>query len=109
MWSQPFQPKGPTYLVTTTAVQVSTSDNTPAAGYRVRNLSTVSAGYIAWYPPIAVGAPTITSIPPSVLTSAPNTIGIVAGAVEKFVLPPNAWLQASAGAQFEVTPGEGGD
>lgn len=106
MYDSAFTPRGPTFLVATTPVQVVTTDNTPAEGYRIRNLG-AAAAYIGWSPVLASGSvPTITVAAPGANASA-NTMGMLGTSIETFTLPPNAWFQASAGASFEITPGEG--
>lgn len=102
-----FTPKGPTVLVTTSAVQVlPTQDGERCTAYRVRCLV---SGYLAWaVSEIAVGAtPAITAAAPSAGTPSPNTVGMLANAVETFTLPQSAWFKSSVVNGFEVTPGEG--
>ena len=100
-------PKGPTVLVGTTVVQVNAANpNEYSVSYRVRCLVTA---YLAWSTnnDVTPGAPVITATAPSAGTSQPNTLGMTAGAVETFTLPPNAWFVSSVAAAFEVSPGEG--
>jgi hypothetical protein len=98
--SSAFQPQGPTYLVGTAAVQI--TSGTGSCCYRVRNLAAVTQ-YFTWG-----NASTVTSVgAPSLGTPSANTFGLLASSVETFELPGNVWLIASSATGFEVTPGEG--
>lgn len=101
-----FTPKGPTILVTTSVQQaLPTQDADRATSYRVRCLV---AGYLTWATPeISTTPPTITAAAPTAAVPAVNTIGMLAGGVETFTLPQNAYFKSSVANGFEVTPGEG--
>lgn len=103
-----FTPRGQTYLVTTSAVQIKTNDNSYAVSYRVRNLST-NIAYFAWAPADPLGATiTIGSVTTPVAgTPSTNVIGMFPESVEVFSLPPNVWLKSDTANAFEVIPGEG--
>lgn len=103
-----FTPRGKTYLVTTSAVQIQTNDNVSAISYRVRNLSTNTA-YFAWAPAQPVGGTvTIGSVTtPTAGSPVANVIGMFPESVEVFTLPPNVWLKSDTANAFEVIPGEG--
>lgn len=108
MYDSAFRPTGATVAVDNSAVQQVKSNldlSTNWQQYRIRN--TGAAGYIGWSTPnIASGTPAIVTTAPVVGT--PQVIlGMLPTSVEVFTLPANAWFQASAGATFEVTPGEG--
>jgi hypothetical protein len=105
----PFCPKGPTVLVGTSSVQVTTSDNSNPSSYRVRNLLT-TAQYLSWAPPAPGGAPVTVAAATAPTAGSPsaNTLGMAGSATEVFGnLPAQAWFIANASANFEVTPGEG--
>jgi len=106
----PFTPFGPTVLVGTSEVQVSsTTRNTGPTSYRVRNLLS-TAQYFSWAPaaPLGAAAPSITVTAPTAGVPSANTIGMNGNGVEVFGgLPPNAYFKANAAAAFEITPGEG--
>lgn len=103
-----FTPKGQTYTVSTTSVQIKTQDNAYAISYRVKNLLTTNA-YLGWLPAnpqgtaVTVGAPSA----PSAGSPASNTLGFLPNSVEVVQFPPNVWLRADQANAFEVTPGEG--
>lgn len=103
-----FTPRGQTYLVSTSTVQIKTTDNSYAVSYRVRNLSTNTA-YFAWAPADPLGATvTISSVTTPVAgTPSTNVIGMFPESVEVFSLPPNVWLKSDTANAFEVIPGEG--
>jgi hypothetical protein len=106
----PFTPFGPTVLVGTSEVQVSSGTrNTGPTAYRIRGLLGAAA-YISWAPaaPLGAAAPSITVTAPTAGVPSANTIGISAGGTEVIGgLPPDAYFKASAAGAFEVTPGEG--
>jgi hypothetical protein len=103
-----FTPRGQTYLVTTSDVQIKTQDNANAISYRIRNLSTNTA-YFGWKPAdptgaaVAVGTVTI----PTAGSPSQNVIGMFPESVEVFTLPPNVWLKSDTANAFEVIAGEG--
>ena len=103
-----FTPRGQTYLVSTSTVQIKTNNNGYAVSYRVRNLSTNTA-YFAWAPADPLGATvTISSVTTPVAgTPSTNVIGMFPESVEVFSLPPNVWLKSDTANAFEVIPGEG--
>ena len=119
MYDAAFRPVGPSYLVDETAavqalcVPVTTSHQQ----YRIRSL-TVGAGLTSGYLAFCTanisggGTPTMTKpIAPVAGTpsgsNAQQVIGMFSGSVEVFTLPAGAWFIASAGATFEVEPGDG--
>jgi transglutaminase-like putative cysteine protease len=103
-----FSPKGQTYLVTTSDVQVKTQDNVNAVSYRIRNLST-STAYFGWKPADPTGATvaigTVTT--PTAGSPSQNVIGMFPESVEVFTLPPNVWFKSGTANAFEVIAGEG--
>lgn len=105
-----FVPFGPTVLVGTSEVQVSSGTRaTGPTAYRVRNLS-ASQQYFSWAPaaPLGGAAPSITVTAPSAGVPSANTIGMLPFSVEVFGgLPPNCYFKANAAGAFEITPGEG--
>ena len=103
-----FTPKGQTYTVSTTSVQIKTQDNAYAISYRIRNLLSTAA-YLKWVPADPLGAAkTVPAIvAPVAGTPSTNTIGMFPNSVEVISLPPNVWLLADTANAFEVTPGEG--
>jgi len=107
MYNSAFTPFGSTYLVGTSAVQVTTSNNMYPTGYRIVNL-TSSLVRISWQPqePFDGTSTPVVTAPTAGVPSA-NTLSIPANGVAVFAgIPPNAWFIASA-ASVEITPGEG--
>ena len=107
-YNSPFSPFGPTVLVGTSAVQVSSSNNDQPTSYRVKNMLNATQ-YFSWKPPQPENAvQTITVTAPTDGNPSANTIGMLANSVEVFGgLPANAWFEADAVGAFEITPGEG--
>ena len=103
-----FCPKGQTYLVSTSSVQIQTTDNVNAVSYRIRHLSTNTA-YFRWAPAQPTGtAVTVGSVTtPTAGSPSVNTIGMFPESVEVFTLPPNVWLKSDTANAFEVIAGEG--
>ncbi len=111
-----FRPTGPTYFVDeNTAVQAASTTITSHQAYRIRNLGPAAA-YIAFNTPNVSSGSTPTMAKPVAPTSGTpsgnpskgqGTIGMLPASVEVFILPANAFFLASAGATFEVLPGEG--
>ena len=111
-----FKPSGPCYFVDeNAAVQCSGTTSTQHQAYRIRNLG-AAAAYIAFNTPRVTSgvAPTMAKpVAPSSGTPSGNpsagqgTIGMLPMSVEVFTLASNAWFIASAGATFEVMPGDG--
>jgi hypothetical protein len=103
-----FCPKGQTYLVSTSSVQIQTTDNVNAVSYRIRNLSTNTA-YFRWAPAQPTGtAVTVGAVSaPSAGTPSVNTIGMFPESVEVLTLPPNVWMLSDTANAFEVVAGEG--
>lgn len=106
-YNSAFSPFGPTYLVSTSPVQVKSSNNVYPSGYRIMNL-TSSIVRVGWQPqepgdatvtPVAT-TPTATGIA-NVLSIPANGVGVFSG------IPPNAWFIANAATSVEITPGEG--
>jgi hypothetical protein len=108
MYNSPFTPFGPTYLVGTSSVQVSSKNNDNPSSYRIRNTS-ASVQYISWsYDAPGNPTPTITVTAPTAGVPSPATLGFLPSSVEVIGgIPPNAWFKADAVGAFEVTPGEG--
>jgi hypothetical protein len=103
-----FTPKGKTYLVSTSDVQVITQDNVISVSYRVVNLAsaTVYLGFKAADPTgAAVSVGTVAA--PTAGSPVNNTIGFLAGSIEVVSLPPNVWLKADTATSLLITPGEG--
>jgi hypothetical protein len=110
---QTFTPTGDTVLVDTTARQVKTANGgaVNATSYRIVNIGSAYA-YISWAAPKSDGTvPTITVTAPVAGTNSANTMGMPPGGVETFYVgtsgPLGMFFKASAGASFEVTPGDG--
>lgn len=103
-----FQPTGSTVLVTTSSVQITTSDNVQAVTYRIRNVAATQA-YLSWLPADPLGAAiTVGSVTaPTAGSPSAKTLGFAVGAVEVFTLPPNVWMKSDTANAFEVTPGVG--
>ena len=106
-YNSAFSPFGPTYLVSTSPVQVKSSNNVYPSGYRIINLTT-SLVRVGWQPQEpndatvtpAATTPTATGVA-NVLTIPASGVGVFSG------IPPNAWFIASAATSVEITPGEG--
>lgn len=115
MYDTAFRPVGPTYFVDENAAVQALCVPLPVGhqSYRIRNLTGASA-YLGWSTPNIAGAGTPTLSKPVAPTGGnpsgsqtEGVIGMLAGSVEVFTLPPGAWFIASAAATFEVQPGEG--
>ena len=108
MYDSAFTPFGPTYLVGTSEVQVSATNNERPTAYRIRNLS-ASQQWFTWaYDAPGSPTPSITVTAPTAGNPSTNTFGMAPNSVEVFGgLPKNAWFKASAAAAFEITAGEG--
>ena len=105
MITSAFSPTGPTYLVGTSVVQVTSTGNNTT--YRVRALLTTSQ-YFTYAAPSGPTTPSITVTAPTAGVPSTFTVGLLPSTVEVFGgLPPNAWFKADAAAAFEITPGEG--
>ena len=106
-YNSAFSPFGSTYLVSTSPVQVKSSNNVYPSGYRIINLTT-SLVRVGWQPQEpndatvtpAATTPTATGVA-NVLTIPASGVGVFSG------IPPNAWFIASAATSVEITPGEG--
>lgn len=119
MFDAAFRPVGPTYFVDeSAAVQALCVPVTTAhQQYRIRSLTVgagLTSGYLAYSTANISGGGTPTMVKPVAPTggtpsgsNAQNTIGMFSGSVEVFTLPAGAWFIASAGATFEVEPGDG--
>lgn len=103
-----FRPTGPTFTVAGTARQGVSDVPTNFMQYRVRNPN-AAAAYFSWNTSsIASGTtPTMSVVAPVDGTPQSNVIGMLPMSVEVFTFPKTAWFLATAGAPFEVTPGEG--
>jgi hypothetical protein len=102
-----FSPFGPTYLVSTSAVQVKTTSNFYPTSYRIYNITSGIVRF-AWAPqepgdatvtpvvttPTATGTLYVMSIPA-------NTVQVFSG------IPSNAWFISNTASSLEITPGEG--
>lgn len=102
-----FSPFGPTYLVSTSAVQVKATNNFYPTSYRIMNLTSGIVRF-AWAPqepndatvtPVAT-TPTATGIP-YVMSIPANGVAVFSG------IPPNAWFISGTASSLEITPGEG--
>ena len=119
MFDAAFRPNGPSYLVDeSAAVQVlCVPVPTSHQQYRIRSLTVgagLTSGYLAYSTAnIAGGGTPSMTKPVAPVAGTPsgsnnqNTIGMFSGSVEVFTLPAGAWFIASAGATFEVEPGDG--
>ncbi len=97
-----FKPIGSTYVIATTAVQLSVvGDPGGATTYRVRNTAS-TAQYFSWGPTNAV-----TCTAPVAGTPQARTIGMLPTSVETFELPAGSWVIGNTGSAFEFTPGQG--
>jgi hypothetical protein len=105
MINSAFSPTGPAYLVGTSPVQVTSTNNNTT--YRVRSLLATSQYFT--YAAVGDGTtPNITVTAPTAGVPSAFTVGILPSNVEVFGgLPPNAWFKADAVGAFEITPGEG--
>ncbi len=104
MYNSAFTPSGPTYLVTTSALQMTSPNNVTATSYRIINITAALVRF-AWQP---AGTSNTLSAPSAPTASgATNVITLQANSVETFSLPPNMWIISSAVNSIEVTPGEG--
>lgn len=102
-----FSPKGQSYLVTTSSVQIKTQDNVSAVSYRVVN-TTTSTVTLGWLPADPLGASVTVDAPSAPTAGSPTTsLTFLSGAVEIVSLPPNVWLRADTASSLIVTPGEG--
>jgi hypothetical protein len=103
-----FSPKGQTYLVTTSDVQIKTQDNVYAVSYRIVNLSSGTV-YLGFKPADPTGAAVAvgTVAAPTAGNPVNNIIGFLAGSIEVVSLPPNVWLKSDTASSLLVTPGEG--
>jgi hypothetical protein len=103
-----FTPRGKTYLVTTSDVQIFTQDNASAISYRVRNITT-GVAYFGWKPADPLGGSVaIGSVSaPTAGSPTQNIIGMFPQSVEVFTLPPNVWLKSDTASAFEVIAGTG--
>jgi len=107
MQTNAFTPMGPTYAIDDSAAsQCPTTNKERPTAYRIAN-TTSSFAYIAWGP-----TSTLVTTAPAVGTpqggvNSRGILGMIAGSVEVFCLPPEAYFQASTSATFQITPGEG--
>lgn len=102
-----FKPSGPLYAVDDSAsVQCLTYDNTRATAYRIVNTG-AAYSYIGWGQ--TSGAPIVTApvVGTPQGTNGNGIIGMIAGSVEVFSLPPGFYFKAATDGTFEVMPGEG--
>jgi hypothetical protein len=100
-----FSPTGPAYLIGTSPVQVTSTNN--CTTYRVRALLT-TAQYFTYVAPSGPTTPSITVTAPTAGVPSTFTVGLLPSTVEVFGgLPPNAWFKADAVGAFEIIPGEG--
>ena len=103
-----FAPFGPTYLVSTSPVQVKSNNNVYPSGYRIINLTNalVRVGWSPQEPNDGTSTPVVTA--PALTLPSANTLYIPANGVAVFSgIPPNAWFLSSAASSAEITPGEG--
>lgn len=105
----PFQPKGPTVQVGTSAVQAIPQGTGPSGmvSFRIANniLVTPAATRVGWAPTSAgasAAAPT-----GATLATAAFSINLAAGQVIVLELPASTFFIASAAASIEITPGQG--
>ena len=102
-----FSPFGPTYLVSTSAVQVKASNNTYPISYRIMNI-TAAIVRVGWAPQEPNDATVTPTVPAITGSGIPYVMSIPANGVAVFSgIPPNAWFIASAVSSLEITPGEG--
>jgi hypothetical protein len=103
-----FSPKGQTYLVTTSDVQIKTQDNVYAVSYRIVNLSAATV-YLGFKPADPTGAAVAvgTVAAPTAGSPVNNIIGFLSGSIEVVSLPPNVWLKSDTASSLLITPGEG--
>lgn len=101
-----FAPKGQTYLLGTSSIQIPSNSNGNFTTYRVKNIVGALA-YFRWAPPLPDGtAVTVGAVTaPSAGVPQP-VIGVASGAVEFFTLPANAWFLSATVGGFEITVGE---
>ena len=102
-----FAPYGATYKVSTTAIQVKSSNNVYPSGYRIINLTSglVRVGWAPQEPKDATVTPTAATPTATgvayVLTIPANGVGVFSG------IPPNAWFICNTVDGVEITAGEG--
>jgi hypothetical protein len=103
-----FTPKGKTYLVSTSDVQVQTQDNVTAISYRIMNVTSGTV-YLRFKPADPLGASisvgTVTA--PTAGNPSQDTVGFLAGSIEVISMPPNVWLKSDTANALLVTPGVG--
>lgn len=103
-----FQPKGPTVLVGTAAIQVIPPGTGPGGmvSFRIANnvLAVPAATRLGWGD---TSAKTSSAAPTGTGANSANSINIAAGAVVTVEFPAYIWLIAAAAASLEVTPGQG--
>lgn len=103
-----FTPKGKTFLVSTSDVQIPTQDNVTAISYRVVNVTSGTV-YLGFAPADPTGAAVAvgTVAAPTAGSPVNNIIGFLSGSVEVVSLPPNVWLKSDTANAMQITPGVG--
>jgi len=103
-----FTPKGQTYLVSTSDVQIKTQDNVSAVSYRIVNITSGTV-YLGFKPADPTGASVTvgTVAAPTAGNPVNNIVGFLAGSIEVLSFPPNAWVKSDTANALLITPGEG--
>lgn len=103
-----FTPKGQTYLVTTSDLQIKTQDNVYAVSYRIVNVTSGTV-YLGFKPadPLGGSVSVGTVAAPTAGSPVTNIVGFLAGSIEVLSFPPNVWLKTDTANALLVTPGEG--
>jgi hypothetical protein len=103
-----FTPKGQTYLVSTSDVQIKTQDNVSAVSYRVVNLTSGTV-YLGFKPADPTGASVAvgTVAAPTAGNPVNNIVGFLAGSIEILSFPPNAWFKSDTANSLQIIPGVG--
>lgn len=108
MQDNTFTPRGPTYAVGTSAVQIKPFGGEQCTSYRCANLNS-TVNVLAWNVEIQgqTNPPSsLVAVAATVGTPATNVMSMQGNSVETFELPRNCWMVASQ-VSIEVTPGEG--
>jgi hypothetical protein len=102
-----FSPFGPTYLVSTSAVQVKALSNFNPTSYRIYNI-TSGIVRVGWAPQEPFDASVTPTVATPVATGTAYVLSIPANTVQVFSgIPPNAWFISNTASSLEITPGEG--
>jgi hypothetical protein len=106
-----FKPLGPSIGVTTTPVQVSTTDGCGKTAVRVINTFTALQAF-CWAPTAAQAAALAATLPATGVglaagVTSPNTVFMLPGSVEVFEIASNMFFCGNGSAAFMFLPGIG--